>query len=528
MTASLELSDRIFQNAMEFSVCFHPIPNGDVVDALTKETGRWFAKLDDSEADTEALRHRLWRLRAAAQLTLLPFSSADLGLRDECNAIADMARFFPDLLSRSGGLKAMVEALLELPENPKRRLVIELISSIESSTEQVALVTELTRGRVPGWPESLIREFKTLFPKLEIVSSRHLLEQSVYDRIILPSGGRLCPFIADLYECGRSPKLEVVAYRRESLFTHERASLPEGTVRRTSMGRTAEPVRRPEPESEDLSPDRWMQQQFWTSIRGVLSGNGSASGHEYFVKARLVVLANSKKTFLENDSKVIEVSAILNRTIDTKEFGRRMPRRLVNELRPGHMVALRTSRSGHYLIEVADSLLASDGKKELRKSALDWKLLLRNALVQNGTEKLAALLRMNNRFESYHAYIWMWTTDHVISPQSKALFIDLIRILDELGFSLGDGNPEAVAEERWGRMRELIHYHHLAGNRIRKALLHELELVIARETRIEDEIHLTLAGHDAGRMSLYRITDVDPEVVDVPYSYIEVLKDLEA
>jgi hypothetical protein len=527
MMTTLQLADRFFKNAASFSARCQTLPRFEQVDALTVETGRWFGALAGDEGDAVTLKRRLWRLRATAQLTLMPFDNPDLLLQEECKEITALARFYPALVQRRDQLVGLVDALVKSTENPKRVEVFKRLSEYQENNRSVGLVAALTRGRVPGWPSAFLVELGSLFPDLEIITSKAGIDQSSFDRIILPSGGRLCPFLRDLHFCGFTETLEFIAYRSEAVSIQERPNLPSGTLKMESIRH--EPTTGQSVASDEVAvaSDSWMQQRFWASARSELTGGAFANGTQFRVRARLVILANIWKTFLEDDSKVLEVSEVLIHGEGAHDAVQKLPRRRVSELKAGHLIALRTSGSGGYLISVADALLRSAGRGRLRAEALEWKSYLAEALVNHGTAKVAKLLEQKHHFLANHRYIEIWTTNRVIRPEKEGLFRDLMVILGALKCLPPGSDTVSLADKYWAQMRELVHFHLMAGNKIRSALLQELRRIIDSGEKVGDEMSITLRGVDAGQLSLYRVSDVDSEVIEVPYTELEVLRHLE-
>jgi hypothetical protein len=76
-------------------------------------------------------------------------------------------------------------------------------------------------------------------------------------------------------------------------------------------------------------------------------------------------------------------------------------------------------------------------------------------------------------------------------------------------------------------MRELKHYHHKAGQKIRKDLLSLLREKISTDTEIGDILDLKLPGEISVMLALYRVFGVKPDTDDVPYKDIGVIKSLE-
>src|SRR5207249_3263822 len=84
-----------------------------------------------------------------------------------------------------------------------------------------------------------------------------------------------------------------------------------------------------------VTSDVWVQERFWASARSGLSS--PANGVQFRVRARLVILANRWKTFLEDDSKVLEVSEVLVDGDGAHDALQKLPRRRVSELKAGHL-----------------------------------------------------------------------------------------------------------------------------------------------------------------------------------------------
>lgn len=527
MESLLQLVEHRFRNAECFRVKRYLLPRFQPIDSLVAETGRWFSALGDDEDNTVDLKRGLWRLRAAAQLTLLPYAAPEVLLAHEAQGIVEFARYYPTLAPRIEVFSTMVEGLLGSQENPKREAVFKLVGECLSAGEKVALVAALTRGKVPGWPQSAVDELKGVFPQLHVVTSFGGLEKDTFDRIVVPGSGRLCSFFDDLHGGGYSSRLSIIAYVSEGVRLAGVRSLPSATFSR----RTAVPadvlVQEPAPEPGVAAGDAWVQERFWQSARADAE-LGVSEERETFVSARLVILANAWSAFLENESKILEVSDVLeNGGVEGGEFVQKLPRRSVQDLRPGHLIALRTTRSGGYLVSLADALLRAAKRPKLRIEALEWKGYLLEAVQRYGTARINAILAADKHGMVNHRYMEIWTTDRVIRPESKAVFECLMAALSSLGCLPAGADSARLAKDYWAKMDELLHYHHVAGSRIRDALLGRLRAMIRSGEHIGDQFSITLEGLDAGELSLYRVTDVDTQVLEVPYTQIEVLRPLE-
>jgi hypothetical protein len=366
-------------------------------------------------------------------------------------------------------------------------------------------------------------------PGCEIILSQKMLRNSVFDQVIIPAGNRLSPFIYQIYHGCRSAQLHIVTYKREGFYLPERKGLPKGTQFRIRPLRASMYVP-PESFVEDSQIDEWMNENFWESLRQKEQSyviDTAATDRQFYVKARAIVLANNSLVHLRDELKVIEISDLVERRISIEELGTRFPRRKVNELQEGDLIVLRTSGSGDYLEEVANSLMVASGKGDLVSIALDWKPVLGEALSRIGSEEFAKRLRQKGIAIYDHSYIWMWTTQFVIRPQSPLLFHHLMSICGDLGFRINGQNPEKLSPLRLQQMKEIIKFHGAAGRKIRQALLERLRKVIELRILIRDSYSLRLPDLSSGEISVFRVAAVDPKPVEILYSRIGIIRSLE-
>jgi hypothetical protein len=136
------------------------------------------------------------------------------------------------------------------------------------------------------------------------------------------------------------------------------------------------------------------------------------------------------------------------------------------------------------------------------------------------------MLRKKGHELSSDSYIWMWSTEDVIRPQRSSTFTDLLVILQELGAWPPGADAQRDAKLRWEKMKELVHYHHLAGVKIRKALLDRLRELIVEGVSIPDSRELSLPRGSGGQLSVFRVLAVDREAVELAYQDVGVLRTL--
>lgn len=522
--SSFQLTNQAFDNGTRFTVRHCKLDEFAPVDELVREVGAWFQEIRDEEEDWAPLiRSRLWRLRTTVLCSLLPFADPELGLQGTFDSLRSEAMRLPPLRDRVGALGIKLQALIDRPENPKRSALDTILSSVQGGVG-LGLVTALARAPLPGWAERLRSEIREAAPCCRFISSSKLLRSRSWDRVILLTGSHWCPLLYELHHCACTATLDLVTYSAEQVTFPPRKRLPTARGVVTSLGSLS--ASHVPPQRADHAADEIGQNALWQVARRTALNGASeraSEGASFLVPARLLLLANNSQVLLEERSKVIEISA-LDTDRDVLARLKRFPRRFVSELEGGDLIVLRTSGSGDYLIDAADSLLKAHGKGRLRETALDWKPVLRRALEEQGPAELAQRLAARGHSVTNPGYIWMWTTHLVIRPRSESQFYELMAILEDLGYQFRQENLIDYVETRWRAMKEIILYHHKAGIRIRNSLLSRLRDIVAQGTSFEDEYRLTLPGLDAGELAVFRVAAVDTQKIDAPYNQIGVLR----
>lgn len=526
-------TNTIFSNAQKFKINIHRLTRYDPVDELIRQTGRFLKDLYDEEDDyVITLRRGVWMLRSSVVFSLMPFNDEGLKLIDQINDLRSTIEYVPHLNKRFEKISEIVNFLLENPMNPKRDTVLNLLNESSSKPDKIGLVTNLTRGHVPGWTEDTYQDIKRSAPGIKLISSPKILRSGVFKRVVLPAGGNMCSYLNSLYFSFRSESLDIVVYDRENVKSPKKCVLPERKFFPTQKKVDTESGGNQHDDlTESISEEEENAQRiFWDYIRNsVLKENyeKNDSGYDFLIESRLILLENSKKVYLRDDMYVIEISDFIDGLVSVEEQGKKFPRRKVSRLEDGDLIVLRTSGSGDYLYEVANGLMKEDSRGDLREEATGWKVLLKDALELKGSQYFYDILKNKGHKLSSHQYIWTWTTDFVIRPQSRELFTDLILILYQLGLFSTNTNPVKLAEKRYDQMKEIIRYHIIAGHRIRKALLSKLRSLIKRGISITHHYNLTLSEPGAGNMSVYRVAGADTETIQIPYTKVGVIMELD-
>jgi len=523
-SASLRKSIEIFDNAVHMKILRHELNSFVPLDELAKEVSKIFLLLRDAQDESaRTIKYGIWRLRSTIELSLLPFDDEELLLGDQVERIQSEIRYYPDVQPFFERISKIISFLDENPVNPKREFVFRLLIETNEQGIGVGLITYLRRGGIPGWSGKLWTDIRKIAPLCRAIPSSSVLKNKIFDKIILPSGGQYSPLNHDIFYGYRTSVIDMVFYKKEPLGIKKVRKLPQGSYPVGTQKRPETP-----PFIEEVKQiDDWVEEDFWERIRDEAikeSFSGVPHLDRYtLVKARLVLLANKARVLLEEDHKVIEISGVLKGETDVKKF----PRCKTNQLKRGDLIVLRTSGSGDYLNDIAKSLMKADGCQDLIKNAMNWKEILYGALTTFGSEFIASRLKVRGHNLRDHKYIWIWTTDHVIRPESSELFVDLISILEELECNLPENTHEKYAEEKWRQMAKVIHFRRVAGKKIRAALLEQLRRILKNGILVEDEHCLTLPGLSSGELTIFRVTDIDDRTMEVPYNKIGLIKTLD-
>lgn len=524
-------TSKIYENASDFTIIHHRV-DSYVVDEFIAESGRWFSLLNDDDDDvTRQIRLKLWNLRSSVLESLLNYNSNELKLKINFQDLRLISQYNPNLEERLKTLSGIVDFMLDNPENPKKEAVFKILNDSEHNGKDMAIVVSSSRMSVFQLNQQLIKDIRQLAPKCKLILNKRMLNEKTLNKIILPAGGRYCPFIKELYFGYLSSRLDIVTYHKERVLRPERVPLPVGSIFLSGMVQPPS-VHEEHTDENEARVDTWVQKQFWESIRGTTQNQLSSAINEkdrsFFVKSRLILLAGGCKTFLQDDAKVIEISDLIEGRTDIQKIGKKYPRRLVNQLTEGDLIVLRTSGSGDYLLDVSKALMLKAGQHDLHETALAWKKMLKYGLEIYGSERIASELAKKGFKLNSHKYIWLWTTDQVIRPQSIHMFYELIAVLDELDCADEIPEPLKMVDIWWKQMKEIIRFHMKAGQEIRNALLQRLAKMIKDNTIITDTYQLSLPDVNAGQMSIFRVIGVDSQTIDLPYYHTGTIVQAEA
>jgi len=517
----------VLKNTARFEIRKHVIRDFSPVNELIRETRNCFHELKTVEDDSAGqLKWLIWRLRQLIVLSISPFSSPLLRIEETSHEIEQTAKYFSNIVESTDKIRKIAQFLLENPENPKGKQVEMLIAEAVETDMELGIVTALTRGWTPGLEDSYTSEIGGAYPACLFVSSAKILNNNLLDNIILPSNGRYSPLMYNLVFGGRTGQLDIVAYESEQIRLPSKRLLPMGG-KHIKAPSSPKQLTDSALTDEDVRTDDWEQTGFWSALRPTsLVKKDFDRDLQYVVRARMILLADNSYVFLKEDQKVIELSNFIESRTFLDARHKTFPRTMTSDLEINDMIVLRTSGSGTYLDDVANTLMLKDGMSDLASTALEWKPFLKKALETHGSNRIMELLRSRGVDLCVHQYLWTWTTNEVISPGTDAKFFELIAILDDLGYLPPGINPVEYASSKWQSMKKFKEYRHKAGSQIRISLMNEMGRIIENGVKIGGRFDLSLKGVSAGTISIFRVAGVDPEAVDVPYSDIGILREM--
>lgn len=524
MTGYFTKASTKFNNSINLVISHQKIKDFQPINDLRRHVYNVFSLLHDSDdKSSQKIKLQTWKLLTTVEISIIPYDREELRLNDQLKNLQEEAEFFPALQEGIAKIVTAVSWLQDNPENPKRKALITKLQEVDGNG-RVGIVSKLTRGRaLPGWGNNTLKEFERINHNCSFLDSISDIRTNLYDCIIIPSAGGSCPFIDFLMSSFSSKELFFLYFGREKRWRFNVRSLPPGTFGIQGSKDIANVSISPAID-ETWSVDDWVDETYWERMREEFYRVGGSSSQnesaDFLVPARLVAFGNAKTAVLREDHKLIEISSIVDGNSDIDELGKKFPRKPTKELKNGDLIVMRTSGSGDTLDDISMSLMEQDGKSQLMSEALDWKPLLKQTFLayKNGTHLVANKLATKGHVIKNPDYMWNWTTEHVIRPESMGLFVDLIKVINELDTPIPAGDPVKYAEEKWSQMSILVRYRMKAGRKIRELLLGKLRQVIEKGEVIGNEYHLKLSEIGGGELSVFRVSGVDSKIINVPYN----------
>lgn len=490
-------------------------PTAEIASACS----RIFAALDRDDEVQRRIASTVWRLRSTVFQTFLPFNDNRLNLAAYAAELKRQSVALGGIRSDAVALASILEDLTSNSANPKREWFQSWIADMRARREGVAVLAALQGAGTPGWPTDLAGAEDPVFHDVCLLRTRKDLRNRVFDGTVIPGTTRFTakPLVQDLLYGGRTRDALVVTYRGERAHLPRPVTLPPdrffGARTVTLSSEFEAQVERAEAQSDD-----WARHSIWQEIRTRQADMAPISERDVIVSARFVLFADGTGTFLPEDRRVVEISELLDSGGALNGIDDQLPRKPVRELEEGDLVLLRLAGGGHYVEDVADSLMASSGLQHLRHEATEWKEILQRTLKRRGDGYVAKAARdVGLRIRNAN-YLWQWAGDAVMAPHDFPTFLALMKTLFRLEPSEHCGDAHEYASKRWQQMEHVKSFHMRAGVVIRNALLERVRRFVAERTPIVTVVSVELPGLEAGRMGLLRVAAVDSSTMAVPLS----------
>ncbi len=479
-----------------------------------------FSSVDREDPLQREAARDAWLVKSSLALTALPFDDPRLGVDELLDRLQHASVSIPGIRTAVDDLARAVGQLVSGAANPKRDALLTLLHESMCSDLPLAVLANVCGSPTPGWPASIDPESDFGLAALKLIRRRRQTRDSLYARLIIPGNPWFAPrsLLFDLLYGGRTSDVVVVGYRSEHTSLPVPKELPRNHFFQLTTGNPRQ-TQEPEEFSECVqADDKWAHESLWASIHAQHGDLTPISDSDVTVDAKFVLFADGSGTFLPAYGRVVEVSDLFETGDKFDITEDKLPRTPVRDLNEGDLVMLRLSGSGDYLDDVADTLMRQTGEAGLRRSALQWKERLEQAIKRHGEGVVAMNMRgLGVRLRSPQ-YLWEWAGDAVMAPHDRQTFLHLIATTWQLEGLGVDDVSEIYANARWDEMERLKAYHHKAGAVIRAALLARVRELVAERRHIETVESIELPGAAAGRMGLLRVAAIDTKTRRVPTS----------
>jgi hypothetical protein len=221
------------------------------------------------------------------------------------------------------------------------------------------------------------------------------------------------------------------------------------------------------------------------------------------VDARLYLLASGCAAFLaaSDDSRVPTVEP------DAPE-GSRIVYMPAPEIVPGTVVLLRSQGGGDLVVAVANTILRS-AAGELRQMQEEWKSRLRALVEREGVSRVVSELRDCGSLRANKSNLANWCSPRSLRTEDEQDFRAIMRAI----------GLESEGDKYWSAMGRLDRAHRRAGREIREQLEEQAEKADLTLLEEQGRADFTLS-QGGGALTAFRVEEVSPEVVAVPYQQL--------
>jgi hypothetical protein len=241
----------------------------------------------------------------------------------------------------------------------------------------------------------------------------------------------------------------------------------------------------------------------WTFASSEAARRSMDASPADLVEARLCLLASGCATFLPTS----EDSRVPTLDPDAPEDSR-LVYVAAPDIGPGTVVLLRSEGGGDLVVAVADAILGT-AAPPLRAMQERWKSRLRSLVTDHGVAHVVTKLKNNGSNRANRSNLANWCSPRSLRTDDEQDFLAIMRTV----------GLEADADKFWTAMGKLDRAHRRAGREIRDQL--EEQARKADLTALEEQGRADFSlPQGGGALTAFRIEEVSPDVVPVPYQHL--------
>lgn len=517
--SSFKLTDLIYKNIQNTDINLVEIDNANI-SSIQRNVKQLFSTLDRDDDEQKKISLKVWLLRSSILFTLLDFDSDVLELSKQLDEIKSLSIKFPSIQSLVGQLENEIKTILEAPKNPKRTWLENSTHEIEN--DQIAIFTNLSSGRSPGWsinhtPSTL----GDLLGDFTCIRTTQDFRNKAFDRVILPCGCANAPYhqLVNIVYSGISQNFDILLYLGEKFNFPKRLTLPTDEKLQSKFRKSV--FQKNYIDVQDSSPtdtmDSWVNDSFWNELH-----SGSREFSASLTPANYILFSDGTGTFLPSNGKAL----VLIEELDKKFTENNLKQKNIEELSDGDLIIIRTGESGFLLDVASDVIMNDEGVDSLLEEATDWKSALNLLTMTYDWSQISEALRSENVHASTST-LQRWAGAEGLGPREEKDFKVLMQLLiKEKKITILD-DVESYISEKWAKLRSLRGVRQKAGNMIRSelfdALSHKMSYI---SSYLEDKTVIKNHKHQGVELVVFRIFSIDQVESYVQTSQIGRLDDL--
>lgn len=524
------LADRRFTNqesAIVYVVRFKFAPVRQFLDSVTS----FFRTIDFSDDFQAELGWSLWRLRCSVLFGLAQYNHEGLGLLAQMERILSLADRVPDTRESATGLMGRLAVLLEQPENPKLRWMMD-----RGWDHRSALFSMMAMRKSFG--SDLISQVSGSPAKpIQVITSLGQMGTGAYSSLVIPGTTQYLSqsLFMKLFHRGEYSRIFVLLYEGESFRPKERLWLPESSfLPRDSKGKdlrieTSDVIHATDEVGTDV--DQMIADRLFS-----LHGEGSLDDRQG-IPSRFVLCGNGKGFYVAEGDRI---------RVWQPNASERLVSVFPAQLSEGDFVILEERSRG--------ALLDRSGNRQAFEAGLDatrvWRKPLQALLLSRSLEEVAELMIGTGRIpertggleaiespdrsdlnpmidgavqssrarRNLQSTISNWVQGPVYGPGDAQHMLALVQVLFDSGHIEIDETPEEAARVWFGDLERLRAGRRAAGRHVRDEIDRLLENSLEGLASPADGLEITLNNDMV--VSLHQLAMISDQVSRVPESFL--------